>query len=163
MPLMFKAFNTTLEKQEVMIDSRMYTFPPRETCDIREDHAPIMEGEHADKGIVILRGGDNFKEKEREGLVRYLRRLDERITNYTAWMDMMKSQGKTVDRPVEMTRAMRWREEITKKLNLERPLVEELSFNDVDEVAVEPVAQVEEVVVPKKRGRPAKTFTELEA
>ncbi len=167
MPLLEKVFNTTLEKQEPQIHSKVYTMLPRTFCDVPEEIAPIIEAEHALKGLVVIRPGDDFKAKEREGLINYLSRLTERINNYQAWMDQKKLEGKTIEKPLAMTRAIRWREEISEMLNLEKPLVEELSFkNEEHRTTPNMFSEKPEIVVnpyepvAKKRGRPAKSFKE---
>lgn len=165
MPVIDKVFNATLEKQEVMINSKMYTILPRSFCDVNEFHSPIMEQEHATKGLVVIRPGDDFKAKERIALIAYLERLTERIRNYQAWMDQKKLEGKTVEQPIEMKRAMRWKDEIETMLNLAKPLVEEVSYKDISTPTI--FAEKPQVIenpyeqMTRKRGRPAKSFAEL--
>lgn len=121
-------FNASLEKWEIQVNTKVYTFLPREITQVPEEVTPILEMEYAAKGIIAVYPGDDFKAKERQALIAYLETINNRIQNYQSEFDEAKRRGVTMEAASAWTRAKRWKEEILTKLNMEAPLEEEKSF-----------------------------------
>lgn len=166
-------FNVSFDRWEFSIAGGYYIFEPRGITKVPEEITWIIESEHKKKGLIVVSTGDDFKAKEREGLINYLETLKDRIQNYQSEWDELKRHGVTPEESSAWKRAKRWREEIIKKLNIEAPLEEEKSFfnkddlkNDVfsKEFTVESTKDLaENNAVVKKRGRPAKNESFLES
>lgn len=130
MPLIEKVFNASLERHEVMVSSRVFTFNPRQLTDVPEQYVPFLESDHSNKGLIVIRHGDDFKKRERQALISYIEWLDTRIKNYVAESDEIRRRGGTIEVHPRLAEAKRWKEEIIKKLSIERPVEEARSFFD---------------------------------
>ena len=151
-----------------MVYSRVFVFESRDYTKVPEQYISAIEAEHADKGLIVVRLGDNMKAKEREALIKYIGLLNKKVRNYQTWMDMERGRGSTVEPPQAMLQAKKWIEQITIKLNIEGPIVEEKSFLDNEDLKLEAQkmfsGEIDTSFTPKRRpGRPTKQdFTEVE-
>lgn len=136
MPTLVKMFNATLEDFEVQFSGRIYNFKARDFVEVPEmtrdfEEVPeYLEREYGNRGIFILRPGDDFKTLERKALIRYLETLNERINNHQVKIDEMKAQGKTPPDFIHLKKALIWKKEIMAKLEMEAPLEVIPSFLD---------------------------------
>lgn len=130
MPTVEKVFNATLEPQEFQVYSRPFKFMPREFTEVDELYLEPIVKEHGNRGLFVFNNGDDLKAKERSALMKYLQRLNMRIGGYQMEMDQDKKNGATVEMKTEHKRALRWREEIMQKLEMEAPIEKEHSFLD---------------------------------
>lgn len=135
-------FNATLEKWPIVLTSRYFAMEPRSVTKVPEDMAWMVERFHNHKGLFIVRFGDDIKSQERQALIKYRSFLNARIKRFQSWLDQMKLEGKTVDKPKLMLRYERWFDEVTKKLEIEAPLDQELSYLDDDHMKNEDVAGI---------------------
>lgn len=161
---MESVFNASLEKHRFQVFSKGFTFEPRSLVKVDERFIQAMESEHAEKGLVVLRAGDDFKAKERQALLNYLPLLEKRIRNYQSRLDEDRKMGATVAEPEAMVEAKQWKAEIIKKLEVDAPVKEHKSFLDLPmspEIEGMYATPKEEVVQKKKPGRP-KSFNDVD-
>lgn len=170
-----RIYNPTLEKLEIQCNSQGFDFHPRSVTEVPEHLIDFIIPQWRHRGIFEVTEGmnaDGFKLAQRQALITYIQEtLDQRIMNCVRYMDMRKAQGITTDEPKQLKIARKWREELYKILEMEAPIepvptyetvdmgiFEGLELNKVEEVLPEPII----TEMKKKRGRPAKSFTEVE-
>lgn len=151
MPAIDKVYNASLEKYEIQIFSKMFVFNPRSYTEVPDTHSWPIAREHHTKGLIIVEDGSDFKAKERQALISYLRRLDERIRNYHSELDEFRRKGAHIEKKPEHLRAERWREEIIKRLEMTAPVVEELSFLNPEHTGDEKKKKAAEAPVAPKQ------------
>ena len=126
-----QVFNVSFETWLIGIDSKYFTFEPRCLTSVPDKFIWIIEAEYTQNGLVVIRPGDDLKQKEREGLLAYLKLLEMRIENFQLELDERKKRGVTVlEEPKPMLKAMKWKAEIIEKLEIEAPIEEVPSFKD---------------------------------
>lgn len=111
-----KTFNTTLEKVDLGIHGTTWAFHPRVYTLVPELCAQMLENEYKDYGIVVIREGDNIKKKEIEGLSNYINRLENIIRSELSHQDDSRRIGATVIQSQRYLQAIKWKEEIVKKI-----------------------------------------------
>lgn len=158
-------FNPTLENVKTQCDGYVFVFPMQERVEVPETLAPLIYTQLKARGIFIVpKEESKFEEAKNNALRNYLEgTLHSRIQNYTSEMDELKRSGVTYAPTVKFQRAMRWRDELTKHLNVVAPIDQELSYLDIPTKKADSVtAPVAEQV---KRGRPKKvidSFNDIE-
>lgn len=162
MPLMLNVYNTTLEKWRRQFNSKGYTFEPRSLTKVPEEMEHTIRTEYAPLGLVILNPGDDLKSKEKEGLLNYLDFLNFRMNSNQLYLDEKKRNGVTVEEPRSQVQMKAWKKELIEILKLDEGYAPLTSFKDspLDVNLFSGEMQVEEVVA-KPRGRPKKSFTEV--
>lgn len=128
-------FNASLEKFKIQCDSKVFVFNPRESTEVPDYPMELVGFVYAqtkDRGVFPIypnMSEADIKKAERQALINYRSGfLNERIVNYIAQQDEFKKNGITLSEDPRFKRAKRWSEEILKKLELEAPLEQELSF-----------------------------------
>lgn len=125
-----KFFNPTLETFSWPCDGKHYVFTRQETTEVPDNLAPFIEEQCAARGIFALRYGIDFKATHRRALITYLKECLSIRLSYVAahkYDIKMKSGVELADSPL-WARWRRWYTEIMKKLELEAPIEEEISF-----------------------------------
>lgn len=164
MPSYLNVYNTTLEPFRTQIRSKGYRFQPRSLTQVPEEFDYVL-AQYEKHGLVVINPGDDLAEKEKQGLMNYLGYLMEVRANAYMYIDEKKRNGVTVDKPRRLVEVEQWIEEIKDKYKTDgsfEPIksfkTDLLDMKNIFEGQMEKV-KVEEIV--KKRGRPAKSFSEV--
>lgn len=131
MPLMERVFNTTLEKYELPIHGVYITFEPRDYTVVPEDYLRMIGNEYIECGLVVVRDGDDLKQKEIEGLTNYRGRLVNRIKHEQLAIDDARRRGETLQENLILKQAEEWLSQIDRKLDRVKPVQKFVSFDDV--------------------------------
>lgn len=127
-----KFYNTSLETMDVMCDSKVFKFYPRQYTEVPVELAGFLYEQVKSWGCFPIKDGmtdAEIKEAKYKALKDYLKgALRIRIDNYGMQKDMYQKLGVTLQPDAAEKRALRWKTEIHKLLELESPLEEELSF-----------------------------------
>lgn len=132
-----KFYNTSLEKFDEMVDSRVFKFYPREYTEVPDHLADMLYEKVKAWGCFPIRPNmtdAQIRDAKYQALKDYLKgALRIRIDNYGMQKDMYQKLGVTIQPDAAEKRALKWKTEIHKVLELESPLEEELSFLDTED------------------------------
>jgi len=127
-----KFYNTSLETFDRMVDSRVFKFFPREYTEVPDQYVDMLYEQVKMWGCFPIRHGmteEQIKKAKYDALKEYLNgALRIRIECYAMQKDQYNKMGITLQPDAREKRALRWREEIHRLLELESPIEEELSF-----------------------------------
>lgn len=167
-----RIFNPTLENLDVQCNSRLFRFKAREFLEIPEQYADMIIESWKHRGLFEFRNGDDFKSKERDGLIAFVQNtINDRIRNYTSWMDDMKKRGITLEEPAKLKQAKDARKQIIKLLEMTEPIEKVLSYlepknmevkeSDFADLLGKTTPEETEDPVKKKRGKPVQDYADL--
>ena len=129
-----KMFNASLESYKRQFDSKPFRFLKNDYCEVPLDLVAHVYESFKDFGVFPIfpeMSKDDIKAAHRNALLAYLKgKLAESIRAYQWKADQAKREGVTIPMDSRFARVVKWRDELTEKLNSDSPIEEELSFND---------------------------------
>lgn len=131
-----KFFNPTLEDFSWPCDGKHFHFKKQEVTEVPDNLAPFIEEQCNHRGVFALRYGIDFKTAHRQSLLTYLKEcLAIRLSYVAAHKFDMKLKGIELEDTPLWSRWRRWYAEIMKKLEMEAPIEQEISFLTEAEMA----------------------------
>lgn len=129
-----KMFNASLESYKRQFDSKPFRFLKNDYCEVPMDLVAHVYEAFKDFGVFPIfpeMTKEDIKSAHRNALLAYLKgKLAESIRAYQWKADQAKKEGVTLPTDSRFARVIKWKDELTAKLNSDSPIEEELSFND---------------------------------
>ncbi len=166
MPSYLNVYNASLEDFKTQFRSKGYRFKARSLTKLPEEFEYAL-AQYEKHGLVVISPGDDLKAKEKQAHMSYLGFLMEIRSYLHMYMDEKKRAGVTIDTPYRLKQIEQWIAELNKKYQMDESFGPIASFDEVKPLDAKElfagqvdVTTVQELV--KKRGRPAKSFAEVD-